>query len=116
MATWGFLTNHAVVLLHLAGHSNSTLREISNAPRPVRRAIDRGVVHDDDRPVDSPTNVELHLVRTERNGLTERRQRVLRRAGGSAAMRGHTACRESAASSHGRESMANSRAAPECRR
>jgi DNA-binding IclR family transcriptional regulator len=39
MATWGFLTNHAVVLLHLAGHSNSTLREISKTVGLTERSV-----------------------------------------------------------------------------
>ena len=39
MATWGFLTNHAVVLLHLAGHSNSTLREISKSVGLTERSV-----------------------------------------------------------------------------
>ena len=29
MAKWGFLTNHALVLLNVAAHPNTTLREIS---------------------------------------------------------------------------------------
>lgn len=29
MARWGFLTNHALVLLHVAEHPRSTLREIA---------------------------------------------------------------------------------------
>jgi DNA-binding IclR family transcriptional regulator len=29
MPKWGFLTNHALVLLHVAEHPNSTLREIA---------------------------------------------------------------------------------------
>ena len=39
MATWGFLTNHAVVLLHLAGHPNSTLREISKSVGLTERSV-----------------------------------------------------------------------------
>ena len=29
MARWGFLTNHALVLIHVANHPRSTLREIA---------------------------------------------------------------------------------------
>ena len=39
MATWGFLTNHAVVLLHLAAHPNSTLREVSKSVRLTERSV-----------------------------------------------------------------------------
>lgn len=39
MATWGLLTNHAVVLLHLAAHPNSTLREISRAVGLTERSV-----------------------------------------------------------------------------
>ena len=39
MATWGFLTNHAVVLLHLAAHPNSTLREVSKSIGLTERSV-----------------------------------------------------------------------------
>ncbi len=39
MATWGFLTNHAVVLLHLAAHANSTLREVSKSIGLTERSV-----------------------------------------------------------------------------
>ncbi len=39
MATWGFLTNHAVVLLHLAAHPDSTLREVSKSIRLTERSV-----------------------------------------------------------------------------
>ncbi len=39
MATWGFLTNHAVVLLHLAGNPDSTLRDISKSVRLTERSV-----------------------------------------------------------------------------
>lgn len=35
---WGFLTNHALVLLHVYEHPNSTLREISHAVGITERA------------------------------------------------------------------------------
>ncbi|MCH7838520.1 MAG: winged helix-turn-helix domain-containing protein [Chloroflexi bacterium] len=38
MATWGFLTNHALVLLHIAAHPRSTLREIAAASGITERA------------------------------------------------------------------------------
>ncbi len=38
MATWGFLTNHALVLLHIAAHPRSTLREIAEASGITERA------------------------------------------------------------------------------
>lgn len=39
MPTWKFLTNHAVVLLHVAIHPNSTLREISKAVELTERSV-----------------------------------------------------------------------------
>ncbi len=39
MATWGFLTNHAIVLLHVATHPNSTLREISKSIGLTERSV-----------------------------------------------------------------------------
>jgi len=36
---WRFLTNHAVVLLHVAIHPNSTLRDISEAVGLTERAV-----------------------------------------------------------------------------
>lgn len=39
MARWGFLTNHALVLMHVALHPRSTLREISNAAGITDRAV-----------------------------------------------------------------------------
>ena len=38
MASWGFLTNHALVLIHVANHPRSTLREISYAVGITERA------------------------------------------------------------------------------
>ena len=38
MPTWRFLTNHALVLLHVAQHPNSTLREIALAAGITERA------------------------------------------------------------------------------
>ncbi len=38
MAKWGFLTNYALVLLHMTAHQNSTLREISMAVGITERA------------------------------------------------------------------------------
>ncbi len=38
MGTWGFLTNHALVLLHVAEHPNSTLREIASSVGITERA------------------------------------------------------------------------------
>ena len=38
MARWGFLTNHALVLLHVAEHPRSTLREIAAAVGITERA------------------------------------------------------------------------------
>ncbi len=38
MRKWGFLTNHAVVLIHVFEHPNSTLREIANAVGITERA------------------------------------------------------------------------------
>ncbi len=38
MAKWGFLTNYALVLMHMASHQNSTLREISIAVGITERA------------------------------------------------------------------------------
>jgi len=39
MATWGFLTNHALVLLHLAQHQGSTIRDISRSVGLTERAV-----------------------------------------------------------------------------
>ena len=39
MPGWRFLTNHAVVLLHVAIHPNSTLREISTAVELTERSV-----------------------------------------------------------------------------
>ncbi len=39
MPAWRFLTNHAVVLLHVAIHPNSTLRDISEAVGLTERAV-----------------------------------------------------------------------------
>ena len=38
MAKWGFLTNYALVLMHMTTHQNSTLREISMAVGITERA------------------------------------------------------------------------------
>ncbi len=38
MATWGFLTNHALVLIHVSNNPRSTLREISYAVGITERA------------------------------------------------------------------------------
>ena len=38
MAKWGFLTNHAVVLIHVYEHPRSTLREIAQAVGITERA------------------------------------------------------------------------------
>lgn len=38
MAQWGFLTNHALVLIHVANHPRSTLREIADAVGITERA------------------------------------------------------------------------------
>jgi len=38
MAKWGFLTNHALVLIHVARNPRSTLREISSAVGITERA------------------------------------------------------------------------------
>ena len=38
MASWGFLTNHALVLIHVANNPRSTLREISYAVGITERA------------------------------------------------------------------------------
>ena len=38
MGTWGFLTNHALVLIHIANHPRSTLREIAAAAGITERA------------------------------------------------------------------------------
>ncbi|MCH8066307.1 MAG: MarR family transcriptional regulator [Chloroflexi bacterium] len=38
MASWGFLTNHALVLMHVANHPRSTLREIAAAVGITERA------------------------------------------------------------------------------
>ncbi len=38
MGTWGFLTNHALVLVHIANHPRSTLREIAAAAGITERA------------------------------------------------------------------------------
>ncbi len=38
MAKWGFLTNHALVLMHVANHPRSTLREIALAAGITERA------------------------------------------------------------------------------
>ncbi len=38
MGTWGFLTNHALVLIHIANHPRSTLREIAAASGITERA------------------------------------------------------------------------------
>ena len=39
MAKWGFLTNHALVLLHLAQRQDSTIREIAKAIGLTERAV-----------------------------------------------------------------------------
>lgn len=39
MPAWRFLTNHAVVLLHVAIHPNSTLRDISTAVGLTERSV-----------------------------------------------------------------------------
>jgi len=39
MATWGLLTNHAVILIHVFEHPRSTLREISHAVGITERAV-----------------------------------------------------------------------------
>lgn len=38
MAKWGFLTNHALVLIHVARHPRSTLRDIAAAVGITERA------------------------------------------------------------------------------
>lgn len=38
MGTWGFLTNHALVMIHVANNPRSTLREIANAVGITERA------------------------------------------------------------------------------
>ena len=38
MPKWGFLTNHALVLIHVSEHPRSTLREISEAVGITERA------------------------------------------------------------------------------
>ena len=38
MASWRFLTNHALVLIHVSNHPRSTLREIANAVGITERA------------------------------------------------------------------------------
>ncbi len=38
MSSWGFLTNHALVLIHVANNPRSTLREIANAVGITERA------------------------------------------------------------------------------
>jgi DNA-binding IclR family transcriptional regulator len=38
MGTWGFLTNHALVLIHIANHPRSTQREIAAAAGITERA------------------------------------------------------------------------------
>jgi DNA-binding IclR family transcriptional regulator len=38
MASWGFLTNHALVLIHVANNPRSTLREIAGAVGITERA------------------------------------------------------------------------------
>lgn len=38
MGNWGFLTNHALVLIHVANHPRSTLREIADASGITERA------------------------------------------------------------------------------
>lgn len=45
MPSWSLLTNHAMVLLHVASHRNVTLREISLAVGLTERAVIR-IVHD----------------------------------------------------------------------
>ncbi|MEX0787014.1 MAG: helix-turn-helix domain-containing protein [Dehalococcoidia bacterium] len=45
MPTWGLLSNHAMVLLHVASHRNVTLREISMAVGLTERAVIR-IVHE----------------------------------------------------------------------
>lgn len=45
MPTWGLLSNHAMVLLHVASHRNVTLREISMAVGLTERAVIR-LVHE----------------------------------------------------------------------
>lgn len=47
---WGFLTNHALVLIHVANHPSSTLREIATAVGITERAalsILRAIEQDD---------------------------------------------------------------------
>ncbi len=39
MPKWGFLTNHAVVLLHVASHPNTTIREVSKSAGLTERAV-----------------------------------------------------------------------------
>ena len=39
MAKWGFLTNHALVLLHVFQHPRSTLRDIADAVGITDRAV-----------------------------------------------------------------------------
>lgn len=38
MAAWGFLTNHALVLIHVSNNPRSTLREIAHAVGITERA------------------------------------------------------------------------------
>ncbi len=39
MPKWGFLTNHAIVLLHVASHPHTTIREISKAVSLTERSV-----------------------------------------------------------------------------
>lgn len=55
----------------------------------VRRAVDRGIVDDDDLAVSSAPEIELDLMSTEIHGIPECGQGVLRRMERTAAMRGH---------------------------
>ena len=45
MPSWRLLSNHALVLLHLVGHPDTTLREISRAVGLTERAVIR-LVHE----------------------------------------------------------------------
>ena len=39
MPKWGFLTNHAIVFLHVASYPNTTLRQISKAVSLTERSV-----------------------------------------------------------------------------
>ena len=45
MSQWTFLTNHAHVLIHLAGTPDSRIRDISSAVGITERSV-QGILHD----------------------------------------------------------------------